>query len=506
MRFKAKIYFFFTCSLLICIGLSSCQSQLVVANPEIGGQIQESVDSVNTQTVVEEQGDTNPTNVPSRPTYNPGELVDYIAQTGDTLAAMAVHFNTSVDEILEVNLFIPESATTMPPGMPMQIPIYYAPFWGSQFQILPDGLFINGPAQVGFNVEEFVSSHPGWLNGYFEYAAGENRSGAQIVELVAKNFSISPRLLLALLDYQTGAITQSNLQEGIEEYTLGFKDWRRKGLYLQLLWAANTLNNGYYGWRTGKLSTFEHTDGRMERPDPWQNAASVALHYYYSKVIDKDEYARAIAHDGFYQTYVSIFGDPWQDDTAHIPGSLSQPEFKLPFNPGVTWAFTGGPHTAWGEGEPLSALDFAPGSITGGCTPTSEWTTAVAPGVIARSEPAVVVLDLDGDGDERTGWSIFYFHIGSEGRASTGAVLQIGDPIGLPSCEGGRTTGTHVHLARKFNGEWIPADGTLAFNLDGWIAHDGASPYQGRLTRNSQSVIACVCSDKDSHIEADEIR
>lgn len=31
----------------------------------------------------------------------------------------------------------------------------------------------------------------------------------------------------------------------------------------------------------------------------------------------------------------------------------------------------------------------------------------MADGVIARTGPAIAVLDLDGDGDERTGWVIF---------------------------------------------------------------------------------------------------
>ena len=53
----------------------------------------------------------------------------------------------------------------MPPGMPMKIPIYYQPFWGSQYQIIPDSLFINGPAQVGFDTSAFVAAQPGWLKG-----------------------------------------------------------------------------------------------------------------------------------------------------------------------------------------------------------------------------------------------------------------------------------------------------------------------------------------------------
>jgi len=58
---------------------------------------------------------------PTRPPYEPGELVDYIAQTGDTLPALAMRFNTRVEEILAANEFIPADATTMPPGMPKKI-------------------------------------------------------------------------------------------------------------------------------------------------------------------------------------------------------------------------------------------------------------------------------------------------------------------------------------------------------------------------------------------------
>ncbi len=123
--------------------------------------------------------------------------------------------------------------------------------------------------------------------------------------------------------------------------------------------------------------------------------------------------------------------------------------------------------------------------------------------MVARSEFGTVVLDLDGDGDERTGWVIFYFHIGTEGRAPAGLELQTGDRIGHPSCEGGRATGTHVHIARKFNGEWIRADGPLAFDLGGWVAKAGAEPYKGSLTRFDRRLEACECSNQASQITAE---
>lgn len=445
---------------------------------------------------------STPTPYPTRPMYAPGELVDYIAQAGDTLPSLSARFNTPVDEILEANPFIPKSATTMPPGMPMKIPIYYLPLWGSPYQIIPDSLFVNGPAMVSFDTRAFVAEHPGWLNGYVEYASGANRSAAEIIDLVSLRFSLSPTLFLALVEYHAGGLTQPAPGELERTYPLGYHGAERRGLYRQLLWAANKLNNGYYGWRTTNLLSIEYKDGREERFDPWQNAASVALHYYFNQIMQSDGYLRAIGPDGFAKTYQALFGDPWAQDQPHIPGSLEQPAFTLPFLPGGSWAYTGGPHTGWGSGEPFAALDFAPPSTSSGCVRTDHWATAVAPGVVVRSETGEVVLDLDGDGDERTGWAIFYLHVATDGRAPLGAQLQTGDPVGHPSCEGGNSTGTHVHVARKYNGEWMPAEGTLAFNMEGWVPHNGSLPYLGTLTRGSQVVTACVCSNAASFIAA----
>ena len=63
-----------------------------------------------------------------------------------------------------------------------------------------------------------------------------------------------------------------------------------------------------------------------------------------------------------------------------------------------------------------------------------------------------------------------------------GQWLKKGDPLGFPSCEGGNASGTHVHIARKYNGEWMPVEGVIPFNLEGWIAHAGEAAYQGTLT------------------------
>jgi LasA protease len=323
-----------------------------------------------------------------------------------------------------------------------------------------------------------------------------------MVDYVATNFSISPRDLLALLEYQTGALSDPTMPA--TSYALGQVDYNYAGIYLQLVWAAGMLNNGYYGWRTGRLTSFDHIEGTIERPDPWQNAASVAFQYYFSRHLTKTDYDRAVGPDGLVATYHQFFGDPWQTDLALIPVSLHQPDLSFPFPDGQTWAFTGGPHTGWGSPtlDPLAAVDFAPPAVVGGCTLTDLPAVAVADGVVVRSQTGVVMLDLDGDSDERTGWDILYLHIATVGRVALGTKLHRGDPVGFPSCEGGEATGTHVHVVRKYNGEWIPADGPLAFNFEGWVVHNGDEAYQGTLTRGTQAVPACVCSTAASQVTA----
>jgi len=438
---------------------------------------------------------------PGRPNYQPGELVDYIAQTGDTIPALAARFNTTAEEIFAANPFIPPDATTMPPGMPMKIPIYYLPLWADPFQIIPDHALVNGPTLVGFNTTAYLSETDGWLKSYRAYAGGAWRSGAGIVDYVSTNFSVSPRLLIALLEYQAGAVSQPEKPK--EPYLLGFEEEYSGTVYLQLVKAANMLNQGYYSWRIGKLTEFDLLDGKLFRPDPWDNAASVSMKYYFSRIYSGEQFENAISPDGFAKTYTALYGDPWADPTVLIPGSLRQPELPLPFQAGQVWSYTGGPHTGWGTLEPYAAIDFAPPSDHSGCfvAESKYYVIAVADGVVARSELGTVVLDLDGDGNERTGWVIYYLHLA--GRVPLGAVLKRGDPVGYPSCEGGRVTGTHVHMARKYNGEWILADGTLAFNLGGWTVHNGSVPYKGTLTRGSLIVTACECGDLYTQVRAD---
>lgn len=429
--------------------------------------------------------------------FGPGQLLPYTTQTGDTVYALAAHFNTSVAEVLAANPTLP-TTMTLPSGLKLKIPAYYFALSGPDTQIIPDSEFVYGPTSVGFDVAAYIDNQPGFLKSLSAFANKRQRSAAETIQFVAEQYSINPKLFLALMEWQTQALTQTDAPETLQENLFGPIP-NVSGFYRQLYWVAEQLTVGYYGWRSGALTKIDFQDGYLLRVDSYQNAATVGLHYLFAQIWPFDQFETLAGRDGFAATYSRLWGEPFATRPMDvIEGNLTQPPLTLPFRPNEQWALTGGPHPAWGENVPWGALDFAPPSGESGCIATQRQSTASASGIVTRSGENTVILDLDGDGYEQTGWVLFYFHLANEGLAPAGSHLQVGEPVGLPSCEGGRATGTHVHVARRYNGEWLPAEGivpdVLPMTLSDWTAVRGEAPYDGRMWRLGQWVYACTCS------------
>ena len=66
--------------------------------------------------------------------------------------------------------------------------------------------------------------------------------------------------------------------------------------------------------------------------------------------------------------------------------------------------------------------------------------------MIARLDEGVVILDLDGDGDEGSGWTLLYLHITRHDALAEGQPVEAGNILGYASCLGGYSTATHLHL------------------------------------------------------------
>ncbi len=404
----------------------------------------------------------------------------YEVQPGDTLSAIAERLGVSLEALIAANHLTDPNRLDV--GQVLTVPAVTPQAQGPAFKIIPDSELVYGPMSLTLDVSAFVRQQGGYLAAYQEQVGDLLLSGAQVVERVAQDYSVNPRLLLAILEHRAGWVTRAHPDATTLDWPLGVRDGRPAGLYRQLTWAANALNRGYYLWRAGGVPQWTLADGQVVAVEPTINAGTAGVQYLFAQLDEYPQWAQDVSPQGLAATYQRLFGYPfdWAIEPL-VPPDLQQPPMQLPFEIGALWAFTAGPHGGWDSGSAWAALDFAPWGMEG-CMESDLWVVAVADGWIVRAADGAVVQDLD-DGHEQTGWAVLYLHIAARERVRAGVYLRAGERIGHPSCEGGVYTGTHLHLARKFNGEWIPADGPVPFNLDGWVSSGAGLVNEGYLTR-----------------------
>lgn len=442
----------------------------------------------------------------------------YYAQSGDMLSAVAARFNVSESEIIsDADL---TKTTLIDPGTLLVIPNRINEATTPNIQLLPDSEFVFSATGLDFDTEAYVKEQNGYLSTFRDYLGSTGWiQGYDAIDRLAIENSVNPRLLLALLEYEARWVRGQPIDLLHTDFPMGFNDYHYKGMSVQMTWAINTMSIAYYGWRAGTITYIDFPDGTRLRLDPRLNAGTVAVQYLFSKLHSQSQWAQIINPDsGFPAIYNEMFGDSWAraELVGNIfPPGLIQPPLVLPFEPGVKWSFTGGPHNGWGQISPsiygqshsvFSAIDFAPAASKPGCVPTDAWVVAAAPGLVVRSDNGVVMIDLDGDGYEQTGWDLLYLHIATKGRIPVGTYVETNDRIGHASCEGGVSTGTHLHFARKYNGEWVTADGPIPFVMSGWRVVAGTEPYKGQLVNGDQVITADLLSQAWSNIirEKDE--
>lgn len=429
-------------------------------------------------------------------TENGGALGSHTVAAGETLGILAQRYDTTVEELMNMNgLTDPDLVNVgqelRVPGVEIQLVI------GPDFKVLPDSELVYGPAASDFDVRAFVAGLGGSLATYQEEVEGQMMDGPAILQLVADRHSVNPRLLLAVLEHQTSWVSK---RSGVNPVpNLGYSGTGAPGLYGQLSWAANLLNLGYYGRAEGGLRGFNLDDTTQITFSPFVNDGTAGVQRFFAAIdgANLESWQQATSPDGFYATWNRLFGNPFAYTFEPIlPAQLTSPEMELPWPAGETWYFTGGPHGAWNSGSAWGALDFVPPGEQVGCLQSDDWVTSMTAGHVVRSGNGAVVIDLDGDGFAGTGWAITYMHLETRDRVPLGTEVNTGDQLGHPSCEGGFSNGTHVHISRSYNGRWISADGAMPFVMSGWVSSGAGAEYDGYLTRGNAVREACVCREE----------
>jgi LasA protease len=414
---------------------------------------------------------------------------EYTVKYGDSLEVIAMTFGVDVNALIAANQ--PMDANILEVGRVLSIPVPSPLPTGPAIKIIPDSELVYGPASAGFDFPALIKLANGYLSHYSEIVDGELINGSGILDRVSRENSVNPRVLLAVLEYTSGWLTQSSPQAETLEYPIRYYDPNHKGLYFQLSFAANELNRGYYLHKINALSYWVLADGSVVPLSLEINSGTAGVQNLMGYLYGYSGWLDAIGDKGVLATYQMIFGNPFDFSIEPlVPADLEQPAMQLPFETNAVWSFTSGPHGGWADGSAWAALDFAPPGDALGCVLSDEWIVATTDGMITQAKNGLVIQDLDGDGQEQTGWSIIYMHVESRDRVPEGTFVESGERIGHPSCEGGFSNGTHVHIARRYNGEWISADSSLPFNLDGWISQGNGIEYDGFLIKDGVTVEA----------------
>lgn len=427
------------------------------------------------------------------PTIAPDLALEFTTvRPNQVLSAIATRYGASVDEIVRFSGITNPDLLVV--GQGLIIPHHTQRYTPAE-KLLPDSELVYGPAYLDFDVDQFVASQGGLLASYsMPLSNGGRWSGAEVVERVAKRFSVGPRVLLALMEARSGWVTTPEPDKLARDYPLGHL-MGSPGLLPQLEWAAEELNRGFYGWLQRGETAIRFQDGVVARGEPTLNPGTVAIQRVLAADSSWAEIDQEMAR--FAAAYRRLFGDPWTYDAGPVlPAGLTQPRLQLPWAASEWWYLTGGPHGGWGSGSGWAALDFVPEDAgIGTCEPAAAWARAAAAGVVARSDRGELLLDLDGDGDIRTGWVLQYLHVND--RPKVGTRVAVGDPLGHPSCEGGLADSAHLHIARRYNGLWVAATGPVPFTLDGWTPW-GNFEYDGGLTKPGERPReACNCRDRE---------
>jgi LasA protease len=419
------------------------------------------------------------------PTSGP-PFQEYKVRSGDTLGIIADRFNVNIDDVMKMNGMT--NANMLQVGQLLRIPVAVDRV-GPSDKIIPDSEAVYGPAFAHFDVNAVAQKYGGYLVGYQERVEGTVLTGPQIIQLVAERFSVGPRVLLAILEMQGGWLTSSSPGPNQIDYPMGIIDPAKSGLYKQSFYIASYLNEGYYGKVTGRLNTLEFQDRRHARIAPDLNPGSSAIQDAFAHEATWDNWVNLIGPNGFRATYQKLFGDPFSFAVEPlVPRDLKQPIMRLPFEDGHLWYFTGGPHAGWADGSAWAAVDFTPKDQAGSCWTSAEWAIAAVPGKVVQAEHGRVIISLSGSGFPGDGWSLLYMHMASQDRVEIGTAVKTGDHIGHPSCEGGAAETSHLHFARLYNGQWIPAaDQRIPLVLSGWVFTGTTQEYDGTMVRGADT-------------------
>jgi len=311
------------------------------------------------------------------------------------------------------------------------------------------------------------------VDAYLAKRAPHLRRHSESISHWAGYSSISPKVLIALMEQQSGVVSRKRIKADAMLRPFG-KLSKSNGFNEQTRDVANALRQALYEQQDPASAP----KGRvpLSRANPLQALYVQAGESHASAGLRGDAefqlvYGRLFNEPRKAARPSGRFGVQANTDVQAMAGP-SNGFLQFPFPLYRTW-HVGGAHTNTGSGSwPMSSLDMYAGGGWGSYQ-SNYWVVASAAGYFKRHSSCFAEVVHSG------GWSTTYYHMMNL-QYGTGAYIygnyRVGNPANYYSqavCNGGHSTGPHLHWSLKYNGSHYHLNGV---SLSGyWITALGSS-------------------------------
>lgn len=325
-------------------------------------------------------------------------------------------------------------------------------------------------------IQAFLEEYPGPLKDEYFQIGDRRHSFAEVLIRMSTLYSINPKILLALLECQSGMI--STAEPTKEQYTqaMGFENM--PGLYQQFRWGAIQVRLALRDYavhaKTGDFPALVFKDGTQQTvPEDITMTRYVMKRFFAPLTTPADLSGNLVA---FQQSYQWLFEDP-RFPQKDLPAP-SEPFLSLPMEHPirVTSFFdhdtpflqeNGDLLSYWGIQDARLSYDGHPG-----------WDYALIPPdpILAAADGTVVFAGNSNDGcstmaqaviiDHHNGYRSLYWHL-SAIHVERGDTVKAGFPIGIVGASG-CSVGPHLHFQVQYLGRDVDPYGWCGSEPDGW--------------------------------------